>query len=89
MRIEEVTSYEIIEKREIQDLNSMSYLLRTRRPEPGWLCLRMTTIIRCSTSASAHRRRTPPAWPIFWSTPCCAIQEFPVKDPFVELVKGL
>lgn len=31
MRIEEVTSYEIIEKREIQDLNSMSYLLRHKK----------------------------------------------------------
>ena len=31
MRIEEVKGYEVIEKREIRDLNSMSYLLRHKK----------------------------------------------------------
>lgn len=89
MRIEEVTSYEIIEKREIKDLNSMSYLLRHKK-----------TGARVALLENGDENkvfyigfRTPPenstgVAHILEHSVLCGSKEFPVKDPFVELVKG-
>ena len=49
----------------------------------------MMTIIRCSVSDFGHRRQTVQEFRILWSILCSAVPEnFPAKDPFVELVKG-
>ena len=89
MRIEEVTSYEIIEKREIQDLNSMSYLLRHKKTGARVALLENDD----NNKVFYIGFRTPPenstgVAHILEHSVLCGSREFPVKDPFVELVKG-
>ena len=89
MRIEDLKAYEIIEKRKIEDLNSESYLLR-----------HVKTGARVALLSNDDENkvfyigfRTPPKDStgvphIIEHTVLCGSKEFPVKDPFVELVKG-
>ena len=89
MRIEEVTSYEIIEKREIKDLNSMSYLLRHKKTGARVALLENDD----ENKVFYIGFRTPPenstgVAHILEHSVLCGSREFPVKDPFVELVKG-
>jgi len=89
MRIEEVTSYEIIEKREIRDLNSMSYLLRHKKTGARVALLENDD----NNKVFYIGFRTPPedstgVAHILEHSVLCGSREFPVKDPFVELVKG-
>ena len=87
--IETLDAYEIVEKRQIDDLNSMSYLLRHKK-----------TGARIALLSNEDENkvfyigfRTPPTDStgvahIVEHTVLCGSKEFPVKDPFVELVKG-
>ena len=87
--IETLDAYEIVEKRQIDDLNSMSYLLRHKK-----------TGARIALLSNEDENkvfyigfRTPPTDStgvahIIEHTVLCGSKEFPVKDPFVELVKG-
>lgn len=89
MRIEDVTSYEIIEKREIGDLNSMSYLLRHKKTGARVALLENDD----NNKVFYIGFRTPPenstgVAHILEHSVLCGSREFPVKDPFVELVKG-
>lgn len=89
MRIEEVTSYELIEKREIKDLNSMSYLLRHKKTGARVALLENDD----DNKVFYIGFRTPPenstgVAHILEHSVLCGSREFPVKDPFVELVKG-
>ncbi len=89
MRIEEVKSYEIIEKREIKDLNSMSYLLRHKKTGARVALLENDD----PNKVFYIGFRTPPenstgVAHILEHSVLCGSKEFPVKDPFVELVKG-
>ncbi len=89
MRVEEVTSYEIIEKREIKDLNSMSYLLRHKKTGARVALLENDD----NNKVFYIGFRTPPenstgVAHILEHSVLCGSREFPVKDPFVELVKG-
>ncbi len=89
MRIEEVTSYELIEKREIKDLNSMSYLLRHKKTGARVALLENDD----ENKVFYIGFRTPPenstgVAHILEHSVLCGSKEFPVKDPFVELVKG-
>lgn len=89
MRIEEVTSYELIEKREIKDLNSMSYLLRHKKTGARVALLENDD----DNKVFYIGFRTPPenstgVAHILEHSVLCGSKEFPVKDPFVELVKG-
>jgi len=88
-KIEDLTAYEVIEKRQIDDINSMSYLLRHKK-----------TGARIALLGNDDENkvfyigfRTPPTDStgvphIIEHTVLCGSKDFPVKDPFVELVKG-
>ncbi len=89
MRVEDLKSYEIIEKREIPDINSMTYLCRHKKTgarvalvsnddENKVFYIGFRTTPRDSTGV-AH---------ILEHSVLCGSREFPVKDPFIELAKG-
>lgn len=89
MRIEDVTSYEVLEKREIRELRSMAYLCRHKKTgakvvlmengdENKVFYIGFRTTPRESTGVS-H---------ILEHSVLCGSKNFPVKDPFIELAKG-
>lgn len=89
MRLEDLTAYEIIEKRPIADLNSESYLMKHKRTGARIALLSNDD----DNKVFAIGFRTPPknstgVAHIIEHTVLCGSREFPVKDPFVELVKG-
>lgn len=89
MQIEELKSYEIIEKRRIEDLNSMSYVMRHKKTGA-----RVTLLSNEDENKVFYIGfRTPPkdstgVAHILEHSVLCGSEKFPVKDPFVELVKG-
>ena len=89
MKLKNLSSYEIIEKREIADINSVTYLCRHKKTgakvalvsnddENKVFYIGFRTPPKNSTGV-AH---------ILEHSVLCGSKEFPVKDPFVELVKG-
>ncbi len=89
MRLEDLTAYEIIEKRRIEDLNSESYLMRHKKTGARVAILSNDD----DNKVFAIGFRTPPTNStgvahIIEHTVLCGSKAFPVKDPFVELVKG-
>ena len=88
-KIEDLQAYEVIEKRKIADLNSESYLLRHKK-----------TGARIALLSNDDENkvffigfRTPPedstgVAHILEHSVLCGSDKYPVKDPFVELVKG-
>ncbi len=89
MRLEDLATYEIIERRRIDDLNSESYLMRHKKTGARVALLSNDD----DNKVFAIGFRTPPknstgVAHIIEHTVLCGSKEFPVKDPFVELVKG-
>ncbi|MCH5274906.1 MAG: insulinase family protein [Lachnospiraceae bacterium] len=89
MRVEDLNSYEVIEKRSIADLQSESYLLRhkktgarvallSNKDENKVFYIGFRTTPSDSTGV-AH---------ILEHSVLCGSDRFPVKDPFIELAKG-
>lgn len=89
MKIEDLTAYEVLEKKEIADLNSVSYLVKHKKSgaklalisnddENKVFYIGFRTTPKDSTGV-AH---------ILEHSVLCGSKEFPIKDPFVELVKG-
>lgn len=89
MRVEELTAYEVLEKREIKDINSVTYLCRHKKTgarvalisnddDNKVFYIGFRTTPEDSTGV-AH---------IIEHSVLCGSRDFPVKDPFVELVKG-
>lgn len=89
MRVEDLGSYEILEKRQIADLQSESYLLRHKKTgarvallsnedENKVFYIGFRTTPSDSTGV-AH---------ILEHSVLCGSKNFPVKDPFIELAKG-
>ncbi len=89
MKVEELTSYEVIEKREIADINSMTILCRHRKTgarvalvsnddDNKVFYIGFRTTPKDSTGV-AH---------ILEHSVLCGSKEFPIKDPFIELAKG-
>ena len=88
-KLERLSAYEILEQREITDINSMSVLLKHKK-----------TGAKVALLANEDENkvfyigfRTPPGDStgvphILEHSVLCGSEEFPVKDPFVELVKG-
>ncbi len=89
MRIEELDAYEVIEKRRIEDLNSESYIVRHKKTGA-----RLALLSNDDDNKVFYIGfRTPPkdstgVAHIIEHTVLCGSKEFPIKDPFVELVKG-
>lgn len=88
-KIEDLTAYEILEKRNISDIGSMSYLLKHKKTGARIALLRNDD----ENKVFYIGFRTPPTDStgvphIIEHTVLCGSKDFPVKDPFVELVKG-
>ncbi len=89
MKIEEIEAYRVIEKREIPDLQSMSYLLEHKKSGARVALLSNND----ENKVFYVGFRTPPANStgvahIIEHSVLCGSKAFPLKDPFVELVKG-
>ncbi len=88
-KIRGLESYEVVEAREVGDLNSYGYLLRHKKTGA-----RLTLLSNEDENKVFYIGfRTPPADStgvahIIEHTVLCGSENFPVKDPFVELVKG-
>ncbi len=87
--IYDLTSYEVVEKKQLKDLNSEGYLLKHKKTgarvalvsnddENKVFCIGFRTPPQDSTGVP-H---------IIEHSVLCGSREFPIKDPFVELVKG-
>lgn len=89
MSIENLTAYEIIEKRRIEDINSLGYILKHKKSG--------ARVVVCENDDNNKvfyiGFRTPPkdstgVAHILEHSVLCGSKAFPAKDPFVELVKG-
>ncbi len=89
MRLEELTAYEILERRNIDDLNSEGIVLKHKKTGA-----RIALLSNDDDNKVFYIGfRTPPANStgvahIVEHTVLCGSKEFPVKDPFIELAKG-
>ncbi|MDE6743487.1 MAG: insulinase family protein [Lachnospiraceae bacterium] len=89
MSITDLTTYEVIEKRRIEDINSMGYLLKHKKSG--------ARVVVCENDDYNKvfyiGFRTPPkdstgVAHILEHSVLCGSKQFPAKDPFVELAKG-
>ncbi len=88
-KIEDLTAYEVIENRQIDDIGAMSWLLRHKKTGARVALLQNKE----ENKVFYIGFRTPPTDStgvphIVEHTVLCGSKDFPVKDPFVELVKG-
>lgn len=89
MRVEDLTTYELIEKRPIEELDSTAYLLKHKKSGARVVLMENED----ENKVFSIGFRTPPkdstGLPhILEHSVLCGSKKFPVKDPFVELVKG-
>lgn len=89
MKIENCSSYELKEKQEIEELNSICYLLEHKKTRAKVALIENDDDNKVFTIGF----RTPPkdstgVAHIIEHTVLCGSKEFPVKDPFIELAKG-
>ena len=89
MNINVMTNYELIQQKELKDLKSEGYLLRHKKSGARVLLMENDDENKVFTIGF----RTPPedstGLPhILEHSVLCGSKNFPVKDPFVELVKG-
>ncbi len=88
-KIRELGCYEIVEGRQVPDLNSYGYLLRHKKTGA-----RVTLLSNDDSNKVFYIGfRTPPkdstgVAHIIEHTVLCGSKNFPVKDPFIELAKG-
>lgn len=89
MSIYDLTAYEVIQKRDLTDLKSQGVLLRHKKSGARVLLMENDD----ENKVFAIGFRTPPSDStgvphIMEHSVLCGSRDFPVKDPFVELVKG-
>lgn len=89
MEIKELNTYEIIEEREIKDLNSYGRILKHKKTGAKIVLLENDD----DNKVFYIGFRTPPTDStgvahILEHSVLCGSRDFPVKDPFVELAKG-
>lgn len=89
MNVEQLKAYELIKKREIGDLNSISYLLRHKKTGARIALLHNDD----NNKVFYVGFRTPPTDStgvphILEHSVLCGSKNYPIKDPFVELAKG-
>lgn len=89
MGIADLTAYEVVERRKIEDINSMGYILKHKKSG--------ARIVVCENDDRNKvfyiGFRTPPkdstgVAHILEHSVLCGSKNFPAKDPFVELAKG-
>ncbi len=89
MQIEELKTYTVLEKKEIKELNSISYLLKHNKTGA-----RVALLSNDDNNKVFYIGfRTPPkdstgVAHIIEHSVLCGSDKFPVKDPFIELAKG-
>lgn len=89
MQIKDLSAYEVLEQREITDVKSEGYILRHKKTGA-----RIAILSNDDDNKVFYIGfRTPPEDEtgvphIIEHTTLCGSEKFPVKDPFVELVKG-
>ena len=89
MKIEQLSTYELLEKHTIEELDSVAYLLKHKKSGA-----RVALLSNDDENKVFHTGfRTPPqdstGLPhILEHSVLCGSKKFPVKDPFVELCKG-
>lgn len=89
MQIEQLQAYTLLEKKEIKELNSVSYLLKHNKTGA-----RVALLSNDDENKVFYIGfRTPPkdstgVAHIVEHTVLCGSDKFPVKDPFIELAKG-
>lgn len=89
MRVEDVNSYELIEKKELSDINSMGYLLRHRKTGARVVLVSNdddNKVFNIGFRTTPFDSTGVPH--IMEHSVLCGSKNFPLKDPFVELVKG-
>ena len=89
MSIHDLTAYEVIQEKDLSDLRSEGVLLRHKKTGARVLLMENDD----ENKVFAIGFRTPPSDStgvphIMEHSVLCGSREFPVKDPFVELVKG-
>ena len=89
MNLAELTAYELIEKRTLEDIHSEGFLLRHKKSGARVLAVANDDNNKVFSIAF----RTPPSDStgvphIIEHTVLCGSDKFPVKDPFIELAKG-
>ncbi len=89
MKIENLTTYELIEKHQMEELGSTGYLLKHKKSGARIFLLSNDD----ENKVFSIGFRTPPQDStgvphILEHSVLCGSKKFPVKDPFVELVKG-
>lgn len=89
MNKEKITAYELLKEEELKDIRSTGYLLRHRKTGARVMAIENEDENKVFNIAF----RTPPknstgVAHILEHSVLCGSREFPLKDPFVELVKG-
>ena len=89
MKIENIPAYEIVKQENLTDIHSTGYLLRHKKTGARLILIENDDENKVFSIAF----RTPPANStgvphILEHSVLCGSREFPLKDPFVELVKG-
>lgn len=89
MIVSKNSGYEIVEKREIKDLNSIGYILRHKKTKAKIVLLENDD----ENKVFYIGFRTPPknstgVAHILEHSVLCGSEKYPLKDPFVELAKG-
>lgn len=89
MTVNELTAYELIEERKLEDLNSLGMILRHRKSGARVMVISNDD----ENKVFSIGFRTPPSDStgvahILEHSVLCGSKNFPVKDPFVELAKG-
>lgn len=89
MTVEQLSAYEIIEKREIADIHSMSYVLQHKKSGAKIALLSNND----KNKVFYIGFRTPPkdstgVAHILEHSVLCGSEKYPLKDPFIELAKG-
>ena len=88
-KVEELTAYEVIERKQSSDLNSLCYLLRHKKTGARIVLLSNDD----NNKVFYIGFRTPPTDStgvahIIEHTVLCGSEKYPAKDPFIELAKG-
>lgn len=89
MTVEQLEAYQLIEKREIQDVHSVSYILKHKKSGA-----RIALLSNDDKNKVFYIGfRTPPkdstgVAHILEHSVLCGSKKFPLKDPFIELAKG-
>ena len=89
MTVEQLNAYELIEKRQIEDIHSLSYVLKHKKSGAKIALLSNDD----KNKVFYIGFRTPPkdstgVAHILEHTVLCGSEKYPLKDPFIELAKG-